>query len=45
MVDPEGRSKWITHRWPNNFTRSEQIRVLQEAAGSLPFHSRYVAGE
>ena len=45
MVEPERRSKWITHGWPVKVTHSEQIQGLQEAAGSLPLHSRYVAGE
>jgi hypothetical protein len=45
MVEPERRSKWITHLWPTKVTHSEQIQALQEAAGSLSLHSRYVAGE
>jgi hypothetical protein len=45
MVEPERRSAWITHLWPAKIGHSERIQTLQEAAGSLPFHSRYVAGE
>ena len=45
MVEPERRSEWITHLWPAEVKHSERIQVLQEDAGSLPFYSRYVAGE
>jgi hypothetical protein len=44
MVEPERRSKWITHRWPTDLDHSERIRALQETA-VLPFYKRYVAGE
>lgn len=43
VVEPERRSQVITHRWPED--HSERIQALLEAAGSLPFHCRYVAGE
>jgi len=43
VVEPERRSKIITHRWPVG--HSERIQALQEAAGSLPFFKRYIAGE
>ncbi len=45
MVEPERRSKWITHLWPTEIEHSERIQVLQETDGSLPFYSRYQAGE
>jgi hypothetical protein len=45
MVEPERRSEWITHLWPVNVEHSERIQALREAGGSLPFYSRYVAGE
>ena len=45
MVEPERRSEWITHLWPAEVKHSERIQVLQEDAGSLPFYSRYVAGD
>src|ERR1700730_15412397 len=45
MVEPERRSKWITHLWPIKVGHSERIQALQEAGGSLPFYDRYVAGE
>jgi len=44
MVEPDRRSKWITHRWPTDLEHSERIRALQETA-ALPFYKRYVAGE
>jgi hypothetical protein len=44
MVEPERRSKWITHRWLINLDHSERIRGLQET-GFLPLYTRYVAGE
>lgn len=44
MVEPDRRSKWITHRWPTDIEHSDRIRGLQET-GSLPFYRRYVAGE
>src|SRR5205814_967837 len=44
MVEPERRSKWITHGWPTDLEHSERIRALQETA-ILPFYERYVAGE
>jgi hypothetical protein len=44
VVEPERRSKWITHRWPTDIEHSDRIRGLQET-GSLPFYRRYVAGE
>ncbi len=44
MVEPDRRSKWITHRWPTDIEHSDRIRGLQET-GSLPFYKRYVAGE
>jgi hypothetical protein len=43
VVEPERRSKIITHRWPAG--HSERIQALQETAGSLPLYKRYVAGE
>jgi len=33
------------HLWPVEVEHSERIQVLQEAGGSLPFYSRYIAGE
>jgi hypothetical protein len=45
MVEPERRSEWITHLWPVKVEHSERIQALQEGGGSLPFYSRYVAGE
>jgi len=45
VVEPERRSEWITHLWPVEVEHSERIQVLQEAGGSLPFYSRYIAGE
>jgi len=44
MVEPERRSKWITHRWPTDLDHSERIRGLQETC-FLPLYRRYVAGE
>jgi len=44
VVEPDRRSKWITHRWPTDIEHSDRIRGLQET-GSLPFYKRYVAGE
>jgi hypothetical protein len=45
VVEPERRSKWITHLWPVKVTHSDRVQALQGASGSLPLHKRYVAGE
>jgi hypothetical protein len=43
VAERERRSKVIDHRWPSDHL--ERIRALQQAAGSLLLHGRYIAGE